>query len=270
MAPSRDTNPSAFQEAFVNELRARRQADGISRNKLAAKLGCTPQWIAKVETFEKPPSEGLADDLDTYYQMGGTFHRMWEKHIEARKSGLIPTAFKPLIEAEKEAAQIGIYEPTLITGLFQTEEYARLVFSNGLQSDKVDELVAIRMERQAVLTSPKAPSIFLLIRESALRDVPPEVRPGQCKHLLGLAELPNVSIQVLPAHAHVFQPTGFQVLSFERSADLAYIEGTGGNSQMLSDAAAVLNLAVLFNVARSEALSATESAALIQTIMEGT
>jgi hypothetical protein len=58
MAPTRDTNPSAYQDAFVNELRARREASGLSRNKLAAALGCTPQWIAKVETFEKPPSEG--------------------------------------------------------------------------------------------------------------------------------------------------------------------------------------------------------------------
>ncbi|MFG2249519.1 DUF5753 domain-containing protein [Spirillospora sp. NPDC048823] len=176
----------------------------------------------------------------------------------------------PLINAEKEAAQISVYEPVLITGLFQTEEYARLVFSHGLQRDKLDELVAIRMERQAVLTAPNAPMVFLLIRESALRDVPSEVRLGQCKRLLELAELPNISIQVLPACAYVFQPTGFQILTLERSADVAYIEGTGRNGQMLTDVTAVQNLTVLFNVARSEALSATESAALIRTIMEGT
>lgn len=82
--------------------------------------------------------------------------------------------------------------------------------------------------------------------------------------------MPNISIQVLPACAYVFHPTGFQILTLERSADVAYIEGTGRNSQMLTEVAAVQNLAVLFNVARSEALSAAESAALIRTIMEGT
>ncbi|TDC91230.1 helix-turn-helix transcriptional regulator [Actinomadura sp. 7K507] len=117
MASSRDTNPSAYQEMFVNELRARREASGLSRNKLAAALGCTPQWIAKVETFEKPPSEGLADDLDTYFQTGGMFRRAWEKHVEARKHGLIPNAVRPLVDAEKEANQINIYEPLLVTGL---------------------------------------------------------------------------------------------------------------------------------------------------------
>jgi transcriptional regulator with XRE-family HTH domain len=87
MAPSRDTNPSAYQEVFVDELRSRREASGLSRNKLAAALGCTPQWLAKVETFEKPPSGSLADDLDTYFQLRGTFRRMWEKHQGARKRG---------------------------------------------------------------------------------------------------------------------------------------------------------------------------------------
>jgi hypothetical protein len=81
----RDTNPSTYQEVFVTELRARRDIAGLSRNKVAAALGCTPQWLAKVETFEKPPSEGLADDLDTYFQTGGMFRRLWEKHVEARK-----------------------------------------------------------------------------------------------------------------------------------------------------------------------------------------
>ncbi|SFP48723.1 MULTISPECIES: helix-turn-helix domain-containing protein [Actinomadura] len=270
MAPSRDTSPSAYQEVFVNELRARREASGLSRNKLAAALGCTPQWLAKVETFEKPPSEGLADDLDTYFELGGTFRRMWMKHQEARKRGLIPTGFRPLISAEKEAAQISIYEPVLITGLFQTEEYARLVFSKGPKQDKIDDLVAIRMERQAVLTSPKAPMVFLLIRESVLRDVPSEVRGGQCKRLLDLAGLSNVSIQVLPACACVFEATGFQILTFGGSTDVAYVEGAGGNGQMLSDATEVQKLAVLFNLARSEALSASGSAALIQSIMEDT
>jgi hypothetical protein len=39
---------------------------------------------------------------------------------------------------------------------------------------------------------------------------------------------------------------------------------------MIDDPAAVRNLAVLFNVARSEALSARDSVELIRTIMEDT
>lgn len=270
MTPSRDTNPSAYQEVFVNELRARREASGLSRNKLAATLGCTPQWLAKVETFEKPPSEGLADDLDTHFRLGGVFRRMWEKHAEARKNGLIPSAVRPLVEAEKEANQINIYEPLLVTGLMQTEEYARYVFDSGTRADKADELVAIRMERQAILCKPAPPWVFVLIREAVIRDIRPEFREGQCKRFLDVMSHSNVSIQVLPTDAAVFQESGFQLLTFDEAPDAAYVDGASGFGQILTDPRDVRRLAVVFDLIRSAALPAKASENLIRTIMEDT
>ncbi|MFA1540609.1 helix-turn-helix domain-containing protein [Actinomadura monticuli] len=270
MTPTRDTTPSAYQDAFVNELRARREASGLSRNKLAAALGCTPQWIAKVETFEKPPSEGLADDLDTYYQLDGAFRRLWEKHVEARKQGLIPSAVRPLVDAEREANRINIYEPLLVTGLMQTEEYARFVFNSGTRVDKTEELVAIRMERQRIFSKANPPWLFLLIREAVLRDIKAEFREEQCKRFLDVMSHPNVSVQVVPAEAAVFQESGFQLLSFDQAPDVAYVDGASGFGQILTDPRDVRRLAIVFDVIRSAALSATASANLIRTIMEDT
>src|SRR5437868_2551555 len=235
MAPSRDTNPSAYQEVFVTELRARRDTAGLSRNKLAGTLGCTPQWLAKVETFEKPPSEGLADDLDTYFQASGMFRRMWEKHVDARKRGLIPSAVRPLVDAERQANQINIYEPLLVTGLMQTEEYARFVFNSGTRADKAEELIAIRMERQAVLSKPDPPWLFLLIREAVLREIAWEFRVEQCKRFLHVMSHPKVSVQIVPADAAVFQESGFQLLSFDQASDVAYVDGASGYGQILTD-----------------------------------
>ncbi|WP_165966629.1 helix-turn-helix transcriptional regulator [Actinomadura sp. 7K507] len=253
---------------FVNELRARRESSGLSRNRLAAALGCTPQWIAKVETFEKPPSEGLADDLDTYFQAGGMFRRMWEKHVEARKRGLIPNGFRPLAEAEPEAAQISIYEPLLLTGLLQTEEYARFVFGAGMRAGNVDELVAIRMERQSILRRADPPWLFVLIREAVVRDLKTEFRSEQCKRLLEVMEHPKLSIQLIPADAAVFQPCGFQLLSFKQAPDVAYVDGVIHHGQVLTNPPDVQELAILFNVIQTAALSAKESGNLIRSIME--
>jgi len=268
MTPSRDTTPSAFQEVFVNELRARREAAGLSRNKLAAALGCTPQWIAKVETFEKPPSEGLADDLDTYFQLGGAFRRMLDKHIEARRRGLIPSGFRPLAEAEPDASQFSIFAPLLIPGLLQTEEHARMVFEAEQRSDKAEELLAVRMERQALLKKADPPLLFLLIREAVLRDLHTEIKEGQCKRLLDMFEEPNFFVQVIPSQARVFQGGGFQVLSFDDGSDVVYVDGAGGNGQMITHLARVRRLVVLFNKIRAAALSVEESEGLIRTIME--
>lgn len=269
MAPTRDANPSVHQEMFVSELCARREAVKLSRNKLAAALGCTPQWLAKVEAYEKPPSEGLADDLDTYFQAGGMFRRTWEKHIEVRRRGLIPSGFRPLIEAEKDADEISIYEPVLIPGLFQTEEYARLVLSASRRLDKLEELVSIRMERQSLFNKVNSPWVFLLIREPVIRDLHPQVLVGQANRLSELAELPNVSLQVLPTHAMVFHSAGFQILGFPEARPIVYMEGSGGHGQMLSSPDVVRRLVVDFNLARSEALTTEDSMRLIRAIVKG-
>jgi transcriptional regulator with XRE-family HTH domain len=270
MAPQRGNEPFGPQKSFVTEMRAQREAAGLSRHKLAEILGCTPQWLAKVENCEKPPSEGLADDLDTFFATGGTFRRLWEQMSEARKQGLIPTGFRPLIEAEREADQICIFEPLLIPGLFQDVEYARLVLTAGLRPEKADELVAIRMERQELYRKSDPPWLFLVIREAVIRDLPFQVRVEQCKKLLDLAGEPKVSIQILPSSALVFQPCGFQVLSLDTGGDVAYMEGIKGHGQMFGDPEDVHGLAILFNVIRSTALSVEESEHLIRTVMEGT
>jgi transcriptional regulator with XRE-family HTH domain len=266
MAPR--PNPEPLLEAFVAELRARREAASLSRNKLAEALGCSPQWIAKVENHEKPPSPDFARDLDTYFTTGGTFHRLWEKFNDLRKRRLIPTGFRPLAEAEQEATGISIFAPILIPGLVQTEDCARRVLSAAQHPDKAEEMLAIRMARQAILTKSDPPWMFLLVGEPVIRNLRPETRTGQCKRLLDAVAQHNISIQILPVHAPVYESSGFQLLSFNTSPDVAYIEGAGGHGRMLTDAHDVRGLTVLFNVIRSTALSVEESENLIHSIME--
>lgn len=269
MANRRISEAFGPRKSFVIEMRARREAAGLSRYKLAETLGCSAQWLAKVENSEKPPSEGLADDLDTFFKTGGGFRRLWEQMVEARRQGLISNGFRPLVEAEKEAKRIAIYEPLLVTGLAQTKEFATHVLSVGARPEKAEELVAIRMERQGILRRPESPWLFILIHERVIRGIRETFREEQCKHLLDLMSDPKISIQVIPDSAAVYQPGGFQLLSFEETAEVAYIDGVGGHGQMLTDPHEVQDLAVLFDVIRSAALSATESERLIRSIMEG-
>lgn len=156
----------------------------------------------------------------------------------------------------------------LIPGIMQAEDYARLVLSAEQHPNKIEELLAIRMGRQAILTKADPPWVFLLIRESVIRDLPAEVRSEQCKRLIDANQQPNISVQILPRSSHVFQESGFQVLSFKDSPDVVYVDGAGGHGQLLTDPGDVRGLTVLFNVIRSAALSARESKNLICMIME--
>ncbi|GAA2723973.1 helix-turn-helix transcriptional regulator [Actinocorallia aurantiaca] len=270
MAPERKGDPIWPQKMFVIEMRARRNKTGLSRNKLAEALGCTPQWLAKVETYDKLPSEGLADDLNTYFTTDGSFHRLWEEIMDARKRALIPSGFRPLAEAERDAVQFSIYAPLLVPGILQTEEYGRLVLNSVQRPEKAEELLAVRLERQSIFASNEPPWLFLVIGESVLRNIPQGVREGQCKRLLDLLGDPNISMQVVPVETQIYQGSGFQVLSFDKSADLAYVDGAGSHGHMLTEPSEVRDLTVLFNMIRSSALSAGESKNLICTIMEGT
>ncbi|GAA0940674.1 helix-turn-helix transcriptional regulator [Actinocorallia libanotica] len=246
MANRQGTDALGPQKSFVIEMRARRETAGLSRYKLAERLGCSPQWPGKVETFEKLPSEGLADDLDTFFATGGTFRRLWEQMVEARRLGLISNGFRPLVEAEKEAKRIVIYDPLLVTGLVQTEAFATHMFSVGARPDKAAELLAIRMERQEILGKAESPWLFILSHERVIRGIPDEFREEQCKRMLDLMGDPKVCIQLIPEGAPVYHPGGCQLLGFDDGTNVAYID-----------------------VIRSAALSAAESEWLIRSIMEG-
>ncbi|GAB2847347.1 hypothetical protein GCM10022221_53410 [Actinocorallia aurea] len=265
---SSNAEAASFQRAFVNELRARRENAGLSRAKLADALGCTRQWLDKVETLERPPSEPLAGDLDSFFPTEGTFHRLWTEMTDARRRSLIPRGVLPLIEAEPDARKIWIYEPMLITALFQTEAYARLVIEAGPRADRVDELVSIRMERQKLFEKEEPPVVILVIREAVIRDLPAAVRVEQCERLLALGGRANICVQVLPRDALVFHPAGFQILHFDSKPSTAYMEGSAGKGQSFTSPDEVRDLSVLHDLARGEALSTRESAALIRKIME--
>ncbi|ROO91332.1 helix-turn-helix protein [Actinocorallia herbida] len=260
---------SGLQRAFADELTARREAADMSRAKLAEVLGCTRQWLDKVETLKSSASSALADDLDTYFATGGSFRRLWNRFDDARKQGLIPRGYRPIIDAEQSANRISVFEPVVITGLMQTEDLARLMHQSAERPEQTDELVAIRMERQRLLDRPDAPWFTLVMREAVLRDLPKALKEQQCKHLLDRLENPKISIQIVPREEPAFTAAGFHLLSFEDEPDVAYLDAAGGHGQIVSDFREVGLLAVLFNRIRATALSARESARLIHLISEG-
>ncbi|GAB2847614.1 helix-turn-helix transcriptional regulator [Actinocorallia aurea] len=256
------------QRLFVKEMRSRREGAGLSRNRLAEALGCSPQWLAKVETYAKIPSGGLADDLDAYFTTGGTFRRAWDELDDERKRGLIPSGFRPLIEIEKTATGILAFEPMLMTGLMQTEDFARLLHVHGQHPDQAEELVAIRMERQRIFDKPDAPWFFLLMREAVLREFPADLRKEQCLHLLKMLRHPKISIQIIPADEIAFIGSGFMLLSFAEKEDVAYVEAAGGLGGIIQEAETVKRLGVTFNLLRGSALSVRESERMIRAFAE--
>jgi hypothetical protein len=101
-------------------------------------------------------------------------------------------------------------------GLLQTADYATAVESIGPYSEQVvAEKVEMRLARQAVLTREPDPVVlWVILDESVLhRSAGTDaVMAAQLEHLTEQADLPNITIQVMPFSAAVF-PAAFGAFS---------------------------------------------------------
>lgn len=137
---------------------------------------------------------------------------------------VLPGWFGVHVSLETAATEIRGYEPGVIPGLLQTPDYARAVIERGLPRmapDILQRSVDLRTKRQELLTreEPAPPRLWVLTDETSLR------RPAggaavmceQIEHLLDVADLPNVTLQVCPfeagLHPGAFGP--FTIFRFE-------------------------------------------------------
>ncbi|MEU9843110.1 helix-turn-helix transcriptional regulator [Actinomadura sp. NPDC048032] len=263
--------PSSPVEYYGTELRAFREAAGLSRPQLAEKLGYTPQWIGQVESGKNGPSEEFAKDCDTYFKTNGTFYRVWEWIRDFGRLAVLPPGFPDFVVREREAEVIHIFETMVITGLFQTPEYAHEVLKLGKTSEAVGQLVSARMERQEILERENPPHVFALFDEGAIRRPigPPELMKKQIQHLIDLTDLPHVTIQVVPTikGAYPGLPGAFTVLAFKDEPDAVLVEGHVGG-QLVDHPGVVRKYGVRFDLIRASAMSAEDSLALLRTILE--
>lgn len=132
---------------------------------------------------------------------------------------------------EPAARVIYKYEPSVIPGLFQTQEYARaLLRALGNSEEQVDRRLDVRAQRQQILDSSTRPELNFVIGETALsRPVGgDEVMREQISHVSELAKTDGINVQLLPLSAGPHRGMGgaFTVLQFSDPLlpDLLYLE----------------------------------------------
>ncbi|MEV0405620.1 helix-turn-helix transcriptional regulator [Actinoallomurus sp. NPDC050550] len=255
--------------AFGAVLRGHREAAGLSRPALANALGCTPQWIEKLETAQRAPSEATSEDLDTYFKTPETFHRMWVEIRRAGKHAELPPGFSGFVELEAKATIMYIFENMVITGLFQTPAYAHEVLKVGRKEKVTEQLVTTRLERQQILAREDPPEIILVLDEWALhRPIgEQETRKEQIGRLIELAQQPNITIQIVPSQTGTYAglPGAFTLLSFEEGPDLVYVGGHV-EDRMIDQSDKVRGHELRFNLIRGAAMSADDSLKLLRTV----
>ncbi|WP_329402511.1 helix-turn-helix domain-containing protein [Streptomyces melanogenes] len=202
--------PTVGQVVLGRRLQDLRERAGLKREEAAKVLRVAPATIRRMETAEVALKIPYVQLLLKAYGIGDEeTDRFIELAEEANKPGwwqrfhdILPDWFSMYVSLEGAASLIRTYEPHFVPGLLQTEEYARSVMVSGAlgqtKEADIERHVALRMERQSLLTRADAPRFWVIMDETVLRRPVggPEVMRGQLDRLLEAAELPHVTIQL--------------------------------------------------------------------------
>jgi transcriptional regulator with XRE-family HTH domain len=231
--------PAVRRRKLGAELRALRARTRLTSGEAAALVGWHQSKVSRIETGAsgvKPADVGRL--LDAYgveepelrelllmlagSEDGGGRQNWWNAY-----RGVLPPTYRDFISLESQASGIRTLETSVVPGLLQTPEYARAVTRaavDGLEDDKLDALVEVRLARQDVLRADPPLSLRAVLDEAVLhREVGgPEVMARQLQRLLDAARLPQVRLQVLPfaAGAHIGITGPFVIFSFPSRSDL--------------------------------------------------
>ncbi|MEU7766499.1 helix-turn-helix transcriptional regulator [Nocardia sp. NPDC049190] len=163
----------------------------------------------------------MSDEMTT--TLIGLLRQGAEKSWWHEYGSLIPASVDVYVGLETAARRLTTYQPSLVPGLLQTPDYARVLIRNASPCESDAEharRVELRTKRQAIVTRKYQPAALdVTLHESVLHTAVggPRVLATQLRHLAEIGKLPNVDIRVLPfsAAAPVGHPVGqFAILEF--------------------------------------------------------
>jgi transcriptional regulator with XRE-family HTH domain len=199
----------AARMGLAEALRTLRRATGLSGERLADRTGISQSKISKIETGKLTPSladverivHALAVDRDyatELLELARAGSMEYESHRAAQRRGW-SNVQRELAAVEGTATELRYMLPMMITGLLQTREYASAAVGRALYDKSRTEIVDRKLDRQRVLHNVGKQFLFLMT-ETALRWrlVEPAAMAAQLDKVVAAADLPTVSVQVIP------------------------------------------------------------------------
>ncbi len=266
------------------ELRRLRDAVGRTQSDVGAAIGRTHATLVNWERGKTKISKSdlvcLLAELRAPVDVRKGLEQLREEAGQGAGQWVVyglPDRFRPFVSFEEDAVAETSFQPVIIDGMLQIEDYARATHLTAHQvvaSSAVDNRVAARMQRQQRLTGPDPLRFHMVITEAALRlEVGgPAVMTAQLEQLLAAASSENITIQVLPSTTwqHVGIASNFTVLHFadaEIDPPLGYFDGPLGG-YLISDPGDVAAMVNTFDDLRDAALGVAESTALLAAILD--
>lgn len=273
--------PTFRHRQLLSELRRLRDASGMTLEQVGKEMGVSGATVSRIETAQVRPKLRDIQALLDIYQVKGERKRQsllqltrdlgkkgwWNQYTDT-----LSGPYLEYISLEGDAVSLGTYEPQMVHGLLQTENYTRAMADEArsrLSADRLDAIIAAREARKSVLHRADQPTSFdVVLDEAVIRRMVggPSVMREQLLHLVELSEQPNIELQVLPFQAGAPTWIGgpFALLEFATPADLwiVYVENMT-DGLYLEDDDKVGRYRDAFHQLRTAALDPEQSKSLI-------
>ncbi|MFJ6462735.1 helix-turn-helix domain-containing protein [Streptomyces sp. NPDC091387] len=254
-------------KAFGEVLKVLRKRAGLTQEEFAPMVSYSLPMVASIEQGRRFPPPTFVERAEVVLDAMGVL-RAAAKHL-SRRPGLA-SWFRQWARLEQDAIALNTYECRLVPGLLQTEAYARTLFTEKLPpmgDEHIETQLAARMERQELLRQrPNTAYSFILEEHLLLRRTGgAAVAAELVEHLLELATLRNVEIQVMPVvqERHAGVDGSMQLLETPENRWFGYCEGQE-SGQFISDPKVVSTLQMRYARMRSQALSLQDSVSLLR------
>ena len=284
-APSGAGSPTALRIVLGARLRRLREAQRISPEQAGYVIRASHSKISRLETGRVSFKDRDIVDLLTLYGVTDEAQREDIRALASRAnhpgwwhdySDMLATWFEDYLGLEEAAAQISTYEAQFVPGLLQTEDYASAVILLEYSNPKeISRRISLRMARQAILSGPDPTSLWAVLDEAALMRPIGGVRAmrAQLKHLIEMAQQPNVTIQIMPftSGGHAAAGGSFSVLHFtdDDLPDMVYLEQLS-SAQYLDRQDVVSTYVEVMDRLRVEAATQADSLKTLQTRLRET
>jgi transcriptional regulator with XRE-family HTH domain len=276
------SSPTVARWELARRIRDRRRQLGIDVKTVAGQLDFSRNYWSAVENDRTILSEDKLRALTAVLDFdAGEVGELLDLRDAAKERGWWDDAELALDETMKRfygledgARRIRTYENLLITGLLQTEEYARVIVSSdpGVSDVGVDRLVEVRMRRQDRLTSSGAVALTAIMSQAALLQQigGPGVLYRQLVSLVRISEArpDGIEIRVIPFTMTPGGLIGSSTLYFLEFAS-SHLTTVAWQESMLpigiiEDPNLFRNLSLSYEQALEASLSRGESLELIQ------
>ncbi|MFJ8361463.1 helix-turn-helix domain-containing protein [Streptomyces sp. NPDC093984] len=208
------TDFQTAREALGARLRELRAEAGLEGKDIAAKLGWQPSKVSRLQNGKQTPTR---EDLTAWAQATGRAdaeaelhgllagldmkqrHRSWRRQLAGGHRGRQEIA----VRQTQATKVIRGLEVSRIPGLFQTPEYARVIFDSNAEFRGIppttEAAAEARMRRQESLYDPEK-SFRFLVCEAALyhRSCPADVMVEQLDRLYNLVGQRRIELGILP------------------------------------------------------------------------